>query len=99
VLPSGDYPVRYPRDIGGTNKQIRTLSGVALRQCVSLGYHRSLRRTKQDPLKAEMARRCFWVSYDMDRAAGVTLGRPFCIADKDIDIEVSSAFKVIMHVR
>ena len=25
----------------------------------------------------------------MDRAAGVTLGRPFCIADKDIDVGVS----------
>lgn len=78
------------RDTLDTESTQRSLSGVAMRQCVKLGYHRSIRKKNIDPLKIELSKRCFWVSYDMDRAAGVTLGRPFCIADRDIDAEVSS---------
>ncbi|CAI6091339.1 unnamed protein product, partial [Clonostachys chloroleuca] len=66
------------------------LSGLALRQCVELGYHRNTRkfRTDQNPVLQQLQRRVFWVAYDLDRCACVTLGRPFGIADSDIDVDV-----------
>lgn len=70
---------------------LRSLSGLALRQCIELGYHRISRRfyPKENPLRLELQKRVFWCSYSMDRAAAVTLGRPFGVADEDIDVEVS----------
>ncbi|OJJ50349.1 hypothetical protein ASPZODRAFT_58113 [Penicilliopsis zonata CBS 506.65] len=68
----------------------RSLSGLALRQCVELGYHRNPQRFKAKPnhLQMEMQRRVFWMAYNLDRCAAITLGRPFGIADKDIDVDL-----------
>ncbi|CAG9996997.1 unnamed protein product, partial [Clonostachys byssicola] len=67
-----------------------SLSGLALRQCVELGYHRNTRkfRSGQSLIVQQLQRRVFWVAYDLDRCACVTLGRPFGIADSDIDVEL-----------
>ncbi|RDW70415.1 hypothetical protein BP5796_08812 [Coleophoma crateriformis] len=67
----------------------RSLSGLALRQCIELGYHRSAKKfvTAIDPLRTEMRKRVFWCAYGIDRAASMTLGRPFGIPDQEIDIE------------
>lgn len=69
---------------------IRKLSGMAIRHCIELGYHRSVERFRPnaDPLTREMSKRIFWVAYDIDRAAALTLGRPFGISDQMIDVEV-----------
>jgi len=68
----------------------RSLAGLALRQCIELGYHRSARKLALalDPLRLEMRKRVFWCSYGIDRAASISLGRPFGIPDQEIDIEV-----------
>lgn len=68
----------------------RTLSGLALRQCIELGLHRKIPwlRVESDVLKVQMRRRVFWCSYNLDRAVAVTLGRPVGIADSDITVEV-----------
>jgi len=72
---------------------IRKLSGLAIRHCIELGYHRSVKRFRPntDPLTSELSKRVFWVAYDIDRAAAFILGRPFGIADQMIDVEVSEA--------
>ncbi|KAI5457531.1 fungal-specific transcription factor domain-containing protein [Mariannaea sp. PMI_226] len=67
-----------------------SLSGLALRQCIELGFHRMNRRfyPKENLLRSELRKRVFWCSYSMDRAAAMTLGRPFGVSDDDIDIEL-----------
>ncbi|KAG9188908.1 hypothetical protein G6011_07613 [Alternaria panax] len=66
------------------------ISGIAIRHCIELGYHRSVAkfRKQTDSLTAEISRRCFWVAYDIDRVAATILGRPFGIPDDAIDAEL-----------
>lgn len=66
------------------------ISGMAVRKCIGLGYHRNLTalRNSSGALSAEMTKRCFWVAYDMDRVASFVLGRPTAISDQAIDAEV-----------
>lgn len=72
----------------------RKLSGMAIRQCVELGYHRSTERYRPhaDALTKELSKRCFWVAYDLDCVSSFILGRPKGIPDNAIDAEVSYAF-------
>lgn len=72
----------------------RKLSGIAIRHCIELDYHRSVKRFRPnaDAMTGEMSKRLFWVAYDIDRAAALTLGRPFGIADQMIDVEVRITF-------
>lgn len=69
----------------------RKLSGLALRQCIELGYHRSTRRLRSnyDPLRLEMRKRAFWCAYGIDCSAAINLGRPLGIAYQEIDAEVN----------
>lgn len=71
----------------------RSLSGLALRQCIELGYYRSARKfgLALGYLRLEMRNKVFWCSYGNDRAASMTLGRPFGISDQEIDIEVGTS--------
>ncbi|EPE09054.1 transcriptional activator protein acu [Ophiostoma piceae UAMH 11346] len=66
------------------------ISGLAIRHCVELGYHRSAEqfRGNTDTLTKEMSKRCFWVAYDIDRVAAFILGRPVGIPDDAIDVEL-----------
>ncbi|PSN61695.1 hypothetical protein BS50DRAFT_144331 [Corynespora cassiicola Philippines] len=66
------------------------ISGMAIRHCIELGYHRSVTKFRKhtDTLTAEMSRRCFWVAYDIDRVAAFILGRPVGIPDDSIDVEM-----------
>lgn len=65
---------------------------MALRQCIELGYHRSVKRfgtkAKADPLQLELRKRVFWCTYGLDCAAAIHLGRPLGLALHDIDAEV-----------
>ncbi|KIW45567.1 uncharacterized protein PV06_03948 [Exophiala oligosperma] len=85
VLACAVYSIRSP--VGAS---IWKLSGMAIRHCIELGYHRSVERFRPnaDPLTREMSKRIFWVAYDIDRAAALTLGRPFGISDQMIDVEL-----------
>jgi hypothetical protein len=69
------------------------ISGMAVRKSIGLGYHRSFAKMRRCPgtLSTEMAKRCFWVSYDIDRVASFVLGRPTAISDHAIDTEVRSS--------
>jgi hypothetical protein len=68
----------------------RKISGMAMRHCIELGYHRSTERYRNsvDSLTKEISKRCFWVAYDIDRVASFILGRPASISDNAIDVEV-----------
>jgi len=86
ILASAMYSIRSPIGVS-----VWTLSGLALRQCIELGLHRKIAwsKTESDVLKTQIRRRVFWCSYNLDRAAALTLGRPVGIADCDIDVDVS----------
>lgn len=68
----------------------RKISGMAIRHCIDLGYHRSTKyyHRNVDTLTKELIKRCFWVAYDIDRVAAFTLGRPVGIPEAAIDVEV-----------
>jgi hypothetical protein len=85
ILCCAVYSVRSPVGVS-----LWKVSGMAIRHCIELGYHRSVARFRKhtDPLVAEMSTRCFWVAYDLDRVAAFNLGRPVGIPDNSIDVEV-----------
>ncbi|OWB54222.1 binding protein [[Candida] boidinii] len=66
-------------------------TGLAIRIAVALGLHRepykSKRRQPSEAMKAleDLKSRVFWSAYGMERINGLVLGRPFSIADIDID--------------
>jgi len=86
VLPRGNGIISQVMADGPN----RNISGMAIRQCVELGYHRSTEkyRTRADTLSKEISKRCFWVAYDLDCVASFILGRPKGIPDNAIDVEV-----------
>ncbi|KAL3482220.1 putative transcriptional activator protein acu-15 [Aspergillus californicus] len=65
------------------------LAGLALRQCIDLGYHRNSGRfrTAANPLRLELSKRVFWCSYAMESQAAVMLGRPQGIPYQEVDAE------------
>lgn len=69
----------------------RKLAGLALRQCIDLGYHRSSKRLRStaNPLRLELQKRAFWCAYTMESQAAVMLGRPQGIPYQEVDAEVS----------
>jgi len=73
------------------------ISGMALRKSIGLGYHRSFDRLRRSSgaLSQEMAKRCFWVAYDIDRVTSFILGRPSAISDHAIDVEVGPPLLLI----
>jgi hypothetical protein len=86
ILSCAMYSIRSPVGVS-----VWTLSGLALRQCIELGFHRKIpwSKVESDLMKSQTRTRVFWCSYNLDRAAAVTLGRPVGIADCDIDVDVS----------
>ncbi|KAL4875624.1 putative transcriptional activator protein acu-15 [Aspergillus karnatakaensis] len=65
------------------------LAGLALRQCIDLGYHCSSKRLryKASPLQLELQKRAFWCAYAMESQAAVMLGRPQGIPHQEVDAE------------
>jgi hypothetical protein len=77
------YNLRSPKGLGAW-----TYTGLAMRQCIELGLHRS--PPQNVPLlESEMRKRVFWTCYCLDRQVSIILGRPFAISDRDIDVDVS----------
>lgn len=84
--------VSFLGHIASIAESFRMLSGLALRHCVELGLHRNTiwaeENTNANALTKEMRRRVFWVAYNIDRAAAMTLGRPISLQDSDINVDV-----------
>ncbi len=63
----------------------RTYVGIAMRMCISLGFHRDITDLSLSTFDVEMRRRVFWSCYLLDRHISIAIGRPFAISDQDID--------------
>lgn len=68
----------------------RRFSGLAMRQCIELGYHRShaVLGVTLDPLRLELRKRVFWSSWVIDCLAACILGRPLALRNQEFDCEV-----------
>ncbi|KAF4951618.1 hypothetical protein FGADI_7395 [Fusarium gaditjirri] len=68
------------------------VSGLAIRQCIELGYHRGVRQfaPAANLLQQEMRKRVFWVAHGIDCTVAVRLGRPLGIPHQEIDAEFPS---------
>ncbi|OAL47779.1 hypothetical protein IQ07DRAFT_681933 [Pyrenochaeta sp. DS3sAY3a] len=75
------YCLRGPRSASAW-----TLGGLAMRQCIEMGLHRSP-RDGEVCLDGEIRSRVFWSCYYLDRGVSVALGRPPAISDEDIDVD------------
>ncbi|PYI16218.1 hypothetical protein BO99DRAFT_366519 [Aspergillus violaceofuscus CBS 115571] len=62
--------------------------GLAMRICVDLGLHRESQYRAMRPHDAQLRRRLFWSVYLVERYVCWSLGRPFSIAETEIDANV-----------
>lgn len=60
--------------------------GLAMRIAIDLGLHRKANEASLDPFTAQIRRRLFWTVYYLERVISMSLGRPFSIADRHIDL-------------
>ncbi|KAK2027526.1 hypothetical protein LX32DRAFT_721986 [Colletotrichum zoysiae] len=66
ILSCAVYSIRSPVGVS-----LWKVSGMAIRHCVELGYHRSAERYHKntDALTKEMSKRCFWLEFNLLGAA------------------------------
>jgi len=62
--------------------------GLAMRTAIDLGLHRKANEINMDPFTTQMRRRLFWVVYYLERVVSMSLGRPFSISDRHIDLDL-----------
>lgn len=67
---------------------IWSIIGIAMGHAVSVGLHRRFHGTSR--VTDERRKHIFWTIYLLDRTMARTLGRPFCISDRDIDVDLPS---------
>lgn len=78
------YGLRAPRGPGAW-----PLVGIAMRMCIELGMHRKGAKVPGGDVGVTDQLRCiFWSCYCLDRQTSIILGRPFAVADQDIDAEL-----------
>lgn len=80
----GVHGQRSPYGAGAWS-QIRYATSI----CIEMGLHRRRGPTSTKHFRdTELRRRAFWSCYCLDRVTSIVLGRPFAIADRDINVEV-----------
>ncbi|KAJ5888760.1 hypothetical protein N7495_008801 [Penicillium taxi] len=62
--------------------------GLAMRTAIDLGMHRRANEINMDPFTTQMRRRLFWTVYYLERVVSMSLGRPFSISDRHIDLDL-----------
>lgn len=62
--------------------------GLAMRTAIDFGLHRKANEISMDPFTAQMRRRLFWTVYYLERVVSMSLGRPFSISDRHIDLDL-----------
>jgi hypothetical protein len=62
--------------------------GLAMRTSIDLGLHRKANEANMDPFTTQMRRRLFWTVYYLERVVSMSLGRPFSISDRHIDLDL-----------
>ncbi|KAL7903861.1 putative transcriptional activator protein acu-15 [Trichoderma velutinum] len=78
------YSLRSP-----VGTSVWRFSGLALRQCIELGYHRHHKVTGlvSDPLRLELRKRVFWCAWTIDCMCACILGRPLALRNQEFDCE------------
>jgi hypothetical protein len=66
--------------------------GLAMRTCIDIGLHRKSSELGMDGRTVQLRRRLFWTVYSLERTIAISLGRPFSISDRHIDIELPSEY-------
>ncbi|CAI7640352.1 unnamed protein product [Penicillium glandicola] len=62
--------------------------GLAMRTAIDLGLHRKANESNMDPFTTQIRRRLFWTVYYLERVISMSLGRPFSISDRHIDLDL-----------
>lgn len=62
-----------------------SMVGLTMRHAVSLGLHRKF---NGNAVVDQRRKRIFWTVYMLERSIARTLGRPMCISDRDIDVDL-----------
>lgn len=62
--------------------------GLAMRTCIDLDLHREPAVGAFDQHEVQLRRRLFWSVYSLDRVTSISLGRPFSITDRQIDVKL-----------
>ncbi|CAK7234280.1 hypothetical protein SEUCBS140593_008889 [Sporothrix eucalyptigena] len=79
------YSLRSP-----TGPSLWKLNGLALRQCIELGYHRDVRSfgPRVGAVQLELRKRAFWTAFAIDCSVAMFLGRPLGLSLPQIDVEL-----------
>ncbi|BEI89241.1 uncharacterized protein CcaverHIS019_0206030 [Cutaneotrichosporon cavernicola] len=67
------------------------LASQALRIAQDIGLHRSAPRFKVSFKVKQLGARAWWAVYGLERLVSITLGRPLCVEDADIDLAYPAA--------
>lgn len=62
--------------------------GLAMRTAIDLGLHRKDYEKGFDAQAVQKRRCLFWTVYTLERIIAISLGRPFSISDRQIDVEL-----------
>lgn len=62
--------------------------GLAMRTAIDLGLHRKDYEKGLDTQAVQKRRCLFWTVYTLERIIAISLGRPFSISDRQIDVEM-----------
>ncbi|KAK8108788.1 C6 transcription factor [Apiospora sp. TS-2023a] len=84
------YHLRSPSSFG-----IWYMIGLAMRTSIDLGLHmrRNEDKLRDSPDDVQMRRRLFWSVYALERTIAISMGRPFSIPDRQIDVELPEGDK------
>ncbi|KAL1876854.1 hypothetical protein VTK73DRAFT_9156 [Phialemonium thermophilum] len=74
------YQLRSPSGPG-----LWSMIGVVMRHCLDSGLHR---KSNLPALEDQRRKRLFWTVYMLERSVARTLGRPCCVTDREIDVEL-----------
>jgi hypothetical protein len=71
-----------------SSSKVWYMLGLAMRICVDFGLHREVQYRKLGAHEAQKRRRLFWSVYIIERYNAWSLGRPFSIAEQEIDADL-----------
>jgi hypothetical protein len=68
-----------------SNSSVWYMIGLAMRTCLDFGFHRETSYLRLSQHETELRRRLFWSVYIIERYTAWSLGRPFSVAEEEID--------------
>jgi hypothetical protein len=74
------YQLRSPNGPG-----VWWMIGLTMRHCLDSGLHR---KSNLSNLLDQRRKRIFWTAYMLERSVARTLGRPCCVTDREIDVDL-----------